>query len=184
MRERLQRGRGDYRDIVGSRADADDFLRVNVEQRLDELTIGDPELVEAIRAGELDGHKMTKNGTLNPKFVAAVEERHARLPESVVGRRTTSGDTDGAFRQTIDRMFETLMTTPSNKFDRSPLFRQQYWRSMERLAGNVDPKAAERLAKNLDAANLKPAQARRIRERLQRKPKVGNDRILTPDEAD
>lgn len=188
IRSQLQRGRDDtVRDIVNNRLDADDFLRTNVDQRLAELTNGNnPVLLQVLREGSLNGQKMVDNsGALNKKFVAEVEQLFDILPDVVVGRRVTSMNGDvSKMDEFVNRGFDNLMTKPSNALDRSPLFRQQYWRSLERLARNVDPSSAGRLTTNLEKANLSKAQTERIAGNLNQLPPPGNSRILSADEAD
>jgi len=191
VRATLQQGRNaNVRDIVNSRADADAFLRQNVEQRIQDLTGGNVELLDVLRTGSLDGYRIAdRAGSINRRFLDAVESRIDDLPDMVVGRRVTrSARHDNAADGAVNFMFEWLMTKPSNIMDRSPLFRQQYWRSLERLARSVDPNQAGDLIDNLAKANLSKSQTESITRNLNesnfdRLP-TGNQRILTGEEAD
>lgn len=185
VRERLQQGRpSDTADIVNSRLDADNYLRTNIQARIESMTGGNPELLEAMRTMSLDGHSVVKSGntTINRRFVEALGSRWDSIPEVINGRNTV---TVGRERSSglISSLFSGLMSTPSNKLDRSPLFRQQYWRSVERMAVQIDPKHADTLVENAREAGLSRRQIQTINDRARRRP-PDEGRILNIGEAD
>lgn len=185
-RQNLQAGRpSDTRNIVDIREDADAYLRENVVARIEEMTGGDPELLEMFRTRKLDGHDLVKKGQtkINPKFVEALAARTDRLPGVIAGRTAISAEKQLKSNGFVDRMFSFLMSTPSNKLDRSPLFKQQYWRSIERLALQLDPADAIELMRGADAANLSRRQRGAIASRASRTP-PDSGRVLTLEEAD
>lgn len=183
----------DARDIVNNRVDADDFLRKNVVERLESMTGGNPELVEAFRTRKLDGHPVIKNGQtrINPAFIRAVESRMDSLPTYISGRNTVQVGGRSSLG-VVDRAFSGLMSTPSNKLDRSPLFRQQYWDSIERLASQLDPKHADELVANAEkalrtgnrAADIAVERRLRIISQKAKKTPPNPDRVLSLEEAD
>jgi len=186
-RAALQRGRpSDTRDIVNIRADADSYLRDNIVARMEHMAQGNTELLDAFRTRSLDGHpvKIGDRTTINPKFIEAVEARIDSLPEYIHGRQVVmGGDRPGLIRDGVNSMFSWLMSIPSNRLERSPLFRMQYWRSMERLALHMDPSEAAMLSRNADAASLGRKQKQSIDDRAGRPPANPN-RMLSLEEAD
>ena len=172
-------------DIVRSRADADTWLQRNVFDRVAEMSGGNPDLIDAFRTRELDGKKMRPDSSptaVSRSFRRAVDKRWDDLPEIIMGRSAISSAQASRWDGAVDAIFDHLMSRPSNKLERAPLWRQANWEAIEDLSLNLNPKDAGALIRNAKKANLSRAQIKRITQRARQTP-PGN-RTLTLEEID
>lgn len=114
-----------------------------LQRRVDYLTGGSDELIDALRTGQLGDESFFAGARLNPKFRGRLDgyfDTHA--PESVYGDQVVSvrGHGQGPklvqeWDRFVDWAFGHLMTQRTNNLSRSPVFHQHYWRESERLVG-------------------------------------------------
>ncbi len=153
IRRAIQNSRPtDTLDIVNNIDDARIYMKKNVVDRIDEMTNGNPDLLEVLRDGSFRGERLIPKGktSLGGKAVKAIrEEAFDSLPMVVTGRKALPKELQSEMAGFVNKMFSFLMSTPSNKLDRSPLFNQQYWKTTERLARYLDPKDAKLLIGNM-----------------------------------
>jgi hypothetical protein len=79
---------------------------------------------------------------------------------SAAGRRISAADSVTRF------LFDMLGARPTNLLNRSPEYRLNYWREIERLLPAVNPEDTWDLARALDDVRLPPGQKERLRELL------------------
>lgn len=119
-------------------------------------TPGSAKLREAVVTGELNGVKIRKaNGTLNPDFLGELRKIEDELPESIVGMAVKADKRWAAKRdKAIQHLYTNMMTRPSAKLSRSPMFRQTYWEEAEGLITEMDRAGQARLLDNARKAKL------------------------------
>ncbi len=128
---------------------------------------GNPVLRDVIATGELNGVSIRNaKGQINPDFVEEVRKLEWK-PEKAVGtaimppgsRYATARD------NAVQWMFTNLMSRPSAKLSRSPMFRQSYWGEAENLITEVDRAGQLKILESAEAAKLDKAAIKRLRDR-------------------
>jgi len=160
--------------------DSDEYIE-SVSRRLENAHGGNPTLLDAIRTGQWDGKNILDGNHLDTTFKAnlpGMADRYA--PEKLVGddvfalkgrdRVLQSWD------RTVDKMFGLLMTNPTNKLSRAPMFKQSYWREVERLFPFADEETRLAMVESAKNANIGSRAIRRM-ERGGASKKVGDLRL-------
>ncbi len=158
---------GKYESLDQARA----YLEI-VQQRIDTVTGGNSSLLAAVKTGKLDGEDLLAGANLNP---AATERLDGYIddfaPDEIIGEETkmVSDGVRGELRQRIDRFtesaFSMLMTQRTNNLSRSPVFKQAYWREVNRLMDGASPEARATILSQADAANLPKRQLKGLNRR-------------------
>ena len=122
------------------------------------------EILDLLATGHYKGHNLRGIDEIDDwdKIVKVLEPLTEHLPEDFItksplsalpgGRRIESRWDNG-----IARGFELLMTRPTNKFSRSPAFRQFYWQRMTEMISYMDDEMADFAIKAAGEAGM-PAQ--------------------------
>jgi hypothetical protein len=133
--------------------------------------------------GELIANKTIGGKAASRKDVEAMlnAKRDAGLgPQNV---RSPMGEYDaeqkGLYKQTVDHMFDVLMTRPSNELSRSTAFRQFYWDRIGQLAPSMTADAQKAVLKAAEDAALPKAQLKKLNEMVK-----GNKGTIDLDGAD
>jgi hypothetical protein len=135
----------------------------SVYDRINDLTRGHPELIDAIKTGKFNQMKIIQN---NGEIPNAVKDRLNNIAENeIVGDHyvkvrkiiTSSGrGSDYALMKdkVVGKLFDALMTRPSNYLSRSPEFRQVYWKEIEDMIPLLNEEGRATLLSNLEVAQL------------------------------
>lgn len=101
-------------------------------------TFNNESLKEAVRTGAHAGEPILTAGEKGPRFSRSFQAHLRALTDADKGPDLTIGEfalpatvesVTTAYRRTTDYLFSHLLTNPSNKYNRSQTFRQQYWKS-------------------------------------------------------
>lgn len=173
-----------WRKILTNREWSDAYGRA-VKEHIDNFIGaergGNPVMEHALRNGYIttpDGDQIPLSyaGHPNPEvedYIAQWRDAGAgpdnvKVQRAYLPKVANAKDEDmAAFDLGISKLFDALMTKPSNYLTRSPTFRQAYWDEAEKLIPSMDGKAQQVLLKNLDKANLPEDQAARIRAAIE-----------------
>lgn len=75
-------------------------------------------------------------------------------PEKVKGPRELSFGKRKTYDEIINQLFTTLMSAPTNKLSRAPVFRQAYWKRVGELYGFADAQTQAKILKRAQKANI------------------------------
>jgi hypothetical protein len=132
-----------------------------VQQRIDTVTGGNGDLLDAVKTGRLAGDDLMSGTGLNRQAVSRLESYvDGFAPEQIIGEEvvTVPMDTKGKFVQRMDRFVDTafgfLMTNRTNNLSRSPTFKQAYWKEAERLVGFSTPDTKAKILAEARANNI------------------------------
>lgn len=142
---------------------------------------GSPAIRQAIATGEINGVAVRlPNGKVNPDFMAELKKLDD-LPDEIVGSAShvPTKRWDAKRDKAVQTMYTNLMSRPSAKLSRSPMFRQTYWGEAENLITELDPAAQQRLLASAKKARLDSTAYKRLEQRA--KASAGE---LSLDEAD
>lgn len=167
------------RALAGGGLSADQAVAAQAARRA--ARPGSPTIRQAIAEGQLNGVPIrTPKGDINRDFIDELDKLGDELPDKIVGSATRQDKTYQASRDKAVQFFYThLMTKPSAKLSRSPMFRQTYWDEAKNLATELDPKAQQKLLAAAEKSRLPKKDLDALRLRVQ--ASSGN---LTIDEAD
>lgn len=128
---------------------------------------GSPAIRDAIATGKLNGVPIRDaKGRINKDFVAELNKLGDELPDRIVGSAARQDKSWAAKRDAgIQTLYTHLMTKPSAKLSRSPMFRQSYWEEARNLVTEMDPAAQQRLLASAEAAKLPKADMDALRLR-------------------
>jgi hypothetical protein len=176
-REQVFATKFDPNDPVNS---ADGYVDSMVE-RLRIATNSDPRLMEVIVTGVIDGEPLMRQ--VAPKVFkpnpAAVKKVQAILDEGPeIGPAYAKGDiflnpksSDPSFARLgraydagVERMFEYLMSKPTNTLSRSPAFRQFYWKRQAELIRYMQPEVQQAALDVARSSNLPKQVLKRLEE--------------------
>lgn len=149
-----------------------------IYQRLNQITDGDAELLEAARTGRIpSGRRLVDNdGNATQEaleWARGVLDDPQRLPNVEFLRAQRAIDFRlSATQRGLERldsavrtMFDYLMAKPTNLLNRSPEYRIKYWQEAESLIPNLNQSARRRLLRDLESGaigRLMPGQEDRI----------------------
>lgn len=137
---------------------ASDHYIDTVADRIAVKTSNDPELVDAIATGRLEGLDLRN---LDPpamrKLRKALGDRIDAAPDVVKGPRLMSGTRVSRLDRFVETMFDHLMGTPTNKLSRSPAFRQFYAQRVAELAPRTPRSLSDDIQRWADDNNLSGA---------------------------
>lgn len=128
-----------------------------VVQRMATKTGGHPELIDAMRTGQLRGVPMRAGDRTNPEFVKLLEDFRDTGPQKVQGDISLSmrdGRLRDMYDSVINHAFEALMVKPSNYLSRSSTFRQAYWQRVRELVPFMDSTTRTAAIAAAEDANL------------------------------
>lgn len=125
--------------LLNDRNAAKEYLRQNFGDQLDRLTGRDSDLLSMIGTGKLGDDINIRQLGANRKLTQRLRDNYDdaapnyvpvedTLVSSTPGSRTAQRLNDG-----VDRLFDTLMSKPTNFLSRSPAFRQMYWQRADEL---------------------------------------------------
>lgn len=128
---------------------------------------GSPAIRDAIATGELNGVPIRDaKGRINSDFVTELNKLGEELPDQIVGSAARADAKWATKRDSaIQSLFTHLMTKPSAKLSRSPMFRQTYWDEAKNLMTELDPAAQAKLLDSAAAAKLPKADIDALRLR-------------------
>lgn len=128
---------------------------------------GNADIQAAVATGELNGIPIRDaRGRLNKDFLAEVRKLET-APDTVVGSAAHVPNSRWTAKrdQAVQFMFTNLMSRPSAKLSRSPMFRQHYWSEAENIVFELDDAAKATLLESARGAKLPREQLRRLEER-------------------
>lgn len=158
-----------------TRAGSDAYLD-EVSKIIDEISGGDVDIREALRSHSLDGSAISADpatAAISSGFKKALERRAdsmpAFLPEArqVVDGRGGVGIAE-AWDAGTEWMMTQLMSKPTNRLSRSPVFRERYWDEIASLAPRISRGELDEIIKNAGKANISGDLQRTLRQRLGR----------------
>ncbi len=147
------------------------LARKNLDQGIGavDVSAGNPALREVVSKGELNGVPLRdKRGRVNKDFLAELKKMDSTaLPDNMVGSALDVPKSRFAASRdkAVETMYTNLMSRPSAKLSRSPMFRQTYWDEAEDLITEVSPETAGMILANAEKAKLPKDQVARLRER-------------------
>lgn len=125
---------------------------------VDGITGGDSELLDALRTGKARGigipdtHWTPKERGALRRLLAEKADNGA-APSHVRGTRDSEALLTER-RGLIDRLMDGVLTHPTNKLSRAPMFKQSYWDNMLRMAPDMDAATLDRVTENAIKAKL------------------------------
>lgn len=160
---------GPLADQVSTRAGADAYVAETMRQWIDDLTQGDPRLIELVASGKIGDVRLHSNMKVSKDGRRALEGllEEGVGPQYVIGAPQVyvgAGQRFGEqYDQVIDWVFQYIAVRPSNWASRSPTFKQAYWERVEQLLPDASAEArAKILGVAADEANLPAAVRRRL----------------------
>lgn len=179
----------DPMSLLETNADVFDQWVDNVYQRMNQITDGDAELLEAVRTGRIPaGQRLVDNdGEATQEaldWARGVLDDAQRLPnvEFLRAQRSLAVPLDRASRglerldSAVRTMFDYLMAKPTNMLNRSPEYRIKYWQEVENFAPNMNASARRRLLRNINDGSLgklMPGQRERVIRALEGQAREG-----------
>jgi hypothetical protein len=174
---------------------ADDRVARNyiesVNERIGIKTGNNPELVDVVRTGKLNGETVLEaDGMRHRDLSNGLRDYLDSAPDVVTGRRYTSDPTKAgrigaAYDRITDVLFGALMGKRTNNLSRSPTFRQAYWRRVEELIPFTDEATKAQLIKAARDSNLDLKMPTRIGSRpLRRMERTTAAGEMTAEEVD
>jgi hypothetical protein len=138
-------------DTTTARFESDAYID-SVVERLNIKTGQHPDLLDAVGSGKLGDVPLLRMGG-ERKIAQALEAYVDSLParvkvEDIVADGSRVQQAVAVWNKTVDRMFNMLMSVPTNALSRSPHFRQAYWNRMEELLGYADRPTQEALIRS------------------------------------
>jgi hypothetical protein len=158
-------------DIANDRAAADRYIDESHIARINDLTGGNQELLDAVRTGKLGGRTIYQmwdpHAIVDPKagrYAKALIDA-GEGPKTWVPIRITADAAKqklGWYNRAIDNVFHYMIDAPNKALNASPVFRQAVWNRQAELLPYVEP---DQFAQALTAArndNLPADLLRRI----------------------
>ncbi len=175
--EYLQTAKG--KDIVRAIAQADHnaavatdpgalraYLR-SVYERIEEKARGNPDIMNAISTGRLDGRVVRGPAADRDGFIKSLRTRLDDIGiTEVKGQRIIDprgrDEITAKLNGVVDILGEWVMSKPTNFGSRSPAWKQSFWRSMERQIGFMDDATQRAVLAQAKQAGLSRATIRRM----------------------
>lgn len=144
---------------------ASDWYIDSIEQRIQHLTSGDPELRELLDTGKINGISLWNGDDINPKILAELEQRIHLGPTRVVARDWVQASKNNpelqrvaeAWGKGVDFIFDWIASKPENAWNNSPVYRVSYWKAARHLIEEMDPKAQGKMLANAKRAGISKA---------------------------
>jgi len=76
------------------------------------------------------------------------------LPDTVKAELFDKSKSIQVFNNTVDKLYDMLMTVPTNKLSRSPSFRANYWNKVSEAAQHATPATLKKIIKQAEKAGL------------------------------
>lgn len=157
-------------DGYESARDAANAYIDSVFRRIQVKTGGNEELIESIATRRLGDFNLESSNLERGKLRKALNERIDNAPERVKAPRDADvaidmGRRDRLSRRydhVVDAAFHVLMSRPSNFLSRAPVFKQSYWREVERLLHYTDEATKQTILENAAKAGFKQADLDRM----------------------
>ena len=125
---------------------------------------GDENLLEILRTGSFDGVSIKSLGTTKAarkQYQKIFDKYEGALPSALKGRGGTQygefafeSKFGKKYDQVVENMFYTLMTFPTNKLSRAPVFKQAYWQKVTKLIASSDAETKAGIIARAKQANV------------------------------
>lgn len=158
-------------DIANDRAAADRYIDLAHVPRLNDLTNGNQELLDAVRTGKLGGRDIYQLWDPHAVVDQKAADYAKALLDSGEGPRNMVPIRDvadinlpktGWYSRAMDHVFHYMIDAPNKILNASPVFRQAYWNRTAELLPYIEPGELEKALTNARNDNLPEALLRRI----------------------
>lgn len=163
----------EYRSLNSIIPDAVDGYVDNLSNWIKGKTYGNQSLLDAIATGQHNGSSIFNESDQGHRTLSTPFQSHLKglvdkdiSPDHTIGDIITPRNSQQSrdLRRTVtDKLFNTLLTKPSNYLSRSPTFRQTYWQRIEEGIIHATPEAQAEIISNAEVAGLSKSVLKQLR---------------------
>ena len=151
-----------------TREGSDQYLE-DIHRIVGEMSGGDADLINALRTHTLDDVRMAPNAetaAISADFKRALGARADVMPPFLPRLVRETEAQGGMWAKGVEKMMGMLMSTPTNRLSRSPVFREKYWDEIAGLSPRISQDAADQILKNAEKAGVPKDMLRHLRARI------------------
>lgn len=148
-----------------------DYLTRTLGERINIVTGNNPELLDAIRSGKLQGVNMFKKGgpKLNREYVNMMNDYLDDGPRLVKGFRPIDDIQRRKWNNFLNWAFSNTMTRATNFASRSPFFKQSLWKNTADILPYASDDVKSAILSKLDEASLSGTLRRQVEKAATKK---------------